>query len=72
MIEGLVRMENDDWKIKWSFDKDKLELTKWGIDTFTEKTYKIVYQKTIKYFLALYRVPIRCVFYVYSYLNHRL
>jgi len=38
--------ENDDWKIKWSFDKDKLELTKRGIDTFTEKSYKIVYHLT--------------------------
>ncbi len=38
--------ENDDWNIKWSFDKNKLELTKRGVDTFTEKSYKIIYHLT--------------------------
>ena len=39
--------ETDDWKIKWSFDKDKNQLIKRGMDTFTEKTYKITYHLTL-------------------------
>jgi len=39
--------ENDDWKIKWTYYDDKNELVKRGVDTFTEKTYKITYELTL-------------------------
>ena len=39
--------ENDDWKIKWSYDKKKNQLIKRGVDTFTGKTYKITYELTL-------------------------
>ena len=39
--------ENDDWKIKWSYDKKKNQLIKRGVDTFTGRTYKITYELTL-------------------------
>ena len=36
--------ETDDWKIKWSYDTSKNTLTKRGVDTFTDKSYKMVYE----------------------------
>jgi len=40
--------EDEDWKIKWSFklvdeNKGEYNLIKRGVDTFTDKSYKITY-----------------------------